>query len=916
MATTGHENESINVRGLKSSLQAIKTKYIDDLDSGVSSLDSRVDTLEEAVGSGGSIDTRISNAINALDSSASQSAGNDGLALSITEEKGKVTSINGSIAANTYDAYGAASAAQSAAATDATNKVNAAKSEIIGNATSDCDTLGEAEAKINANTAAISNEATVRANAVNSEATRAQAAEQLLQEQYNALTQSDIIVGVLPSSGTKNKIYRVPGTNTYSDYMWNGSSFVKMATYDNAIDDEPIVGSNNLAKSGGIASKEVILDTNMMKNTNGIIIPSSAFGDNGLLKSSNGQIDTGSSVNTYVTSNFISIVGYNYIKFKNLFPKAASWCGLCYYGANKDFLAYSNIPAGGSSNSGTITRENNFPSGAMYIRFSSGKRSIEEDFDSCHIILSKEENLEEYDISNISKAVGEFNIYNLGDRSQLSSPQTLSTDEKALYTVLNSRSTKNGFLSKIKIYTNAAGSLTFYIGLLDQRNMIVNERSFIVNIPSSGENEIDVSSLNLFIKEGEQIFFETNINTIYPVYNKRTNDNDGLQGMYTNVTRNWVFRTWYEDSPTAFPYGIKLGVGYTIKTIQNSMFALAEEFSGIEDQIQQLNVNVASAGLVYDNQGNPYKIMVSNGQLIPKSTIYQNVIALGNSLTCHEEKASIGWYGKDYSMASTRKIVSWTSQLEKILKHYNNNAVVIPFNIYEWEYNPQITPATITYSGQTLEDVLTNDIDCVIFRAGENNAGTEQTQYSYELALTNLINYIKTKCPIADIIITSLMWPNSTKDTAFYNVSQNLGLKYVNTPSMTNHRESLGDICKYYDESDVFPIISGGVAAHTNDYGFYLFANTLASAFGYVLLNELFNININSNISYYIKDVIGVKDSVITIQTYGQSQPNVVVQDSSNNSIQVNHLDISSYSEATWASYFIMPNSDVEVTIN
>lgn len=104
------------------------------------------------------------------------------------------------------------------------------------------------------------------ATAVNIEKTRAEAAEQLLQEQYDALTQSDIIVGDLPESGTKNLIYRVPGTNSYSDYMWNGTQFVKMAEYDNAIDDEPTVGSDNLVKSGGVAINMGVLE---IENTSG-----------------------------------------------------------------------------------------------------------------------------------------------------------------------------------------------------------------------------------------------------------------------------------------------------------------------------------------------------------------------------------------------------------------------------------------------------------------------------------------------------------------------------------------------------------------------------------------------------------------------------------------------------------------------
>ena len=81
--------------------------------------------LESAVGEGGNIDTRIEAAINALDSDATKAAEADGLALEVHIVDGKLTNINGSIAANTYDVHGAAAAAQSAAEQDATTKANA-----------------------------------------------------------------------------------------------------------------------------------------------------------------------------------------------------------------------------------------------------------------------------------------------------------------------------------------------------------------------------------------------------------------------------------------------------------------------------------------------------------------------------------------------------------------------------------------------------------------------------------------------------------------------------------------------------------------------------------------------------------------------------------------------------------------------
>lgn len=59
----------------------------------------------------GSVSDKINDAINGLDANKSQSAGADGLALNVVQENGVITSISGSIAAETYDTYGSAKAA-------------------------------------------------------------------------------------------------------------------------------------------------------------------------------------------------------------------------------------------------------------------------------------------------------------------------------------------------------------------------------------------------------------------------------------------------------------------------------------------------------------------------------------------------------------------------------------------------------------------------------------------------------------------------------------------------------------------------------------------------------------------------------------------------------------------------------------
>ena len=128
----------------------------------------------------------ITSAINNLDSTVSQTAGADGLALTVVEENGKITSVTGSIAANTYDAYGAAD--------DALTSANAYTDGKITALSSVYDAKGAADTALTSAKAYTDEEAT-RAKAaeaalntaIGSETTRATAAESALDTRINAL---------------------------------------------------------------------------------------------------------------------------------------------------------------------------------------------------------------------------------------------------------------------------------------------------------------------------------------------------------------------------------------------------------------------------------------------------------------------------------------------------------------------------------------------------------------------------------------------------------------------------------------------------------------------------------------------------------------------------------------------------------
>ena len=80
--------------------------------------------LEELAGEGeGSIADMIADAIAGLDAEINQTAGADGLALHIKEVDGVITELTGSIAAETYDAYGSAKAEAKAVQGETTQTV-------------------------------------------------------------------------------------------------------------------------------------------------------------------------------------------------------------------------------------------------------------------------------------------------------------------------------------------------------------------------------------------------------------------------------------------------------------------------------------------------------------------------------------------------------------------------------------------------------------------------------------------------------------------------------------------------------------------------------------------------------------------------------------------------------------------------
>ena len=108
---SGQWGEWTDVENGALDLSAIDTR-LDTAEGNISKNAAAIATLNAAADQTGSVLNTVNTKIQTLNADVSQEAGSDGLALNVVEANGVITSISGSIKANTYDGYGAAAAVQ------------------------------------------------------------------------------------------------------------------------------------------------------------------------------------------------------------------------------------------------------------------------------------------------------------------------------------------------------------------------------------------------------------------------------------------------------------------------------------------------------------------------------------------------------------------------------------------------------------------------------------------------------------------------------------------------------------------------------------------------------------------------------------------------------------------------------------
>ena len=196
----------------------------------------------------------------------------------------------------------------------------------------------------------------------------------------------------------------------------------------------------------------------------------------------------------------------------------------------------------------------------------------------------------------------------------------------------------------------------------------------------------------------------------------------------------------------------------------------------------------------------------------------EKILFLGNSITWHAPKPSIGWYG-NWGMAASSLENDYVHILSRSVSEITGTPPEIMVeNIAAFESNYE------TYDLALLNEHMEFGADTVILAIGENvrDVGSEDSRIRFRAGVLRLLNALK-DAGNPTIIVRSSFWPDEVEDNILKSVAEEVGGVFVDISGLSN------DESNYAREH-----AHEGVAAHPSDKGMQAIADLLLEAIDWI----------------------------------------------------------------------------------
>ncbi|MDQ6481566.1 SGNH/GDSL hydrolase family protein [Dyadobacter sp. LHD-138] len=212
------------------------------------------------------------------------------------------------------------------------------------------------------------------------------------------------------------------------------------------------------------------------------------------------------------------------------------------------------------------------------------------------------------------------------------------------------------------------------------------------------------------------------------------------------------------------------------------------------------------------NSGHPVNIFSYD-----KNKIH-NVLILGNSITQHGPKPSIGWQG-NWGMAASAQNKDFVHLLETRFHGYSSDIKVnygSIANTFERKFWQMDTSDFSKYKS--------SKPDLIILKIGENIKDSLAQNRSLNIYLEKLVGYLKTT-PNAYVCLVGSFWPNKNIDTIMQKVCQKNNWLYVSLRGLYDNPVVNTAMNNFADK---------GVGMHPSDTGMKNIADRIWDKVGYL----------------------------------------------------------------------------------
>ncbi|WP_442588136.1 hypothetical protein ACSBL2_19000 [Pedobacter sp. AW31-3R] len=187
---------------------------------------------------------------------------------------------------------------------------------------------------------------------------------------------------------------------------------------------------------------------------------------------------------------------------------------------------------------------------------------------------------------------------------------------------------------------------------------------------------------------------------------------------------------------------------------------------------------------------------------MPLKRPLKRVLILGNSITIHSPKPSIGWYG-NWGMAASAENKDFVHLLIERLNQIDPAIQVDVKNIADYERNYR------NYDYALLDSLADLKPDLVILRLSENVDPLKAKENDFELHFGKLMDYLMARSPGTHLLTAASFWDRPVVTQAMYAASHIRKGQFINLGKLS---ESPGNMAIGQFENK-------GVAMHPSDQG-------------------------------------------------------------------------------------------------